>query len=334
MSRLRVAVSAELLAAGGTPMSFDALEAHPGVELEVLPRAYDEIPASVAADYDALLLGSAKITAASVAGTPRLALVARLGVGYEHLDIGACTRAGVVVTITPDAVRRPTATAALALILATTQRLKARDELACSGRWRQAWGTEGLGLTGRTLGIVGLGNVGRELSRLARPLDMVQVASTRSQAAAGDVRIVPLEELLAVSDVVCLCCPLTLETRNLVDADALASMKPTAHLVNVGRGGLVDERALVAALEEGRIAGAALDVLADEPPDPGHPLLGMERVIVTAHALAHNDELLAGCARSACRAVAALADGREPDHAVDRAALGHARFAARRDAAA
>ncbi len=329
----RVALTREVLNPAGEiffdDLGLDLLD-RAGLEWEVLDRVHAELPPAVAAEYDALLLFGSAVSAETLAGGERLRLVARVGVGYETIDVAACTRHGVAVSITPDGVRRPTATAALTLILATTQRLKARDRIACEGRWAERSTVAGIGLTGRTLGIVGFGSIGRELSRLAAPLGFEQIAHTRTPPAPGPEplpRMVSLETLLRESDVICLCAPLTAETAGMIDAAALALVKPGAHLVNIGRGGLVDEPALVAALAERRLAGAGLDVLAQEPPDPANPLLSMDQVVVTPHSLAHNDELLRGCGHSAVAAVLALAAGERPRFVVDPAAFEHPRLA-------
>ena len=189
-----------------------------------------------------------------------------------------------MVTLTPQAVARPVASSVIALMLAFAHRLVARDRNTRAGRWADRWDDPGFGLTGRTLGVVGLGNIGRELLRLAAPWNMRHLAFAprpRHELYAGlDVELVPLDALLAQSDFVALCCPLNDTTRGMIDARALALMKPDAILVNTARGEIVDESALVDALRSRRIAGAGLDVFAQEPPPDDHPLFALDNLVL------------------------------------------------------
>src|SRR5262245_62720892 len=163
----------------------------------------------------------------------------------------------------------------------------------------------GMGLTGRTLGVFGLGNIGREVFALAAPFGMRHLAhdpyADPAGAAAAGAELVGLEALLRESDFVCLCCALTPATRHLIDARRLALMKPTAYLVNVARGPVVDQAALTEALRQGRLQGAGLDVFEREPIDPADPLLRLDNVILAPHALCWTDECFRGNGVSACR---------------------------------
>ncbi|HVK13090.1 MAG TPA: NAD(P)-dependent oxidoreductase, partial [Gemmataceae bacterium] len=264
------------------------------VTWEYLPAAAGEVPPEAARDYDGLLLLGPRVTAATLAGAGRLKVVARFGVGYDNVDVPACTAAGVLLTIAPNGVRRPVAAAAMAFVLALSHKLLVKDRLTRAGRWAEKLNHNGQGLTGRTLGVIGFGNIGRELAGLARPFDLRVIASDPwadpEAAAAAGVRLVPLDELLRESDYVVVCCALTAETRHLLDAGRIALMKPTAHLVNVARGPIVDQAALTAALRANRIAGAGLDVFDPEPVAPDDPLLALENVILTPHAICWTDE--------------------------------------------
>lgn len=179
----------------------------------------------------------------------------------------------------------------------------------------------GLGLIGRTLGVVGAGSIGRELLGLARPFGLRLLAADPHADAAGVAALgaehVALDRLLAESDFVVLLTPLLPETHALIDAAALARMKETAFLVNVSRGPVVDETALIAALREGRIAGAGLDVFETEPIDPGNPLLAMPQVILTPHSLCWTDQCFAGIAESGFRSILAVLDGKVPANAIN-----------------
>jgi phosphoglycerate dehydrogenase-like enzyme len=186
-----------------------------------------------------------------------------------------------------------------------------------------------VGLRGRALGIVGLGNVGRELVHLVRPFEPRILAADPYAASLDGVELVELEQLLREADFVCLTCPLTEETRHLMNAERLAMMKPTAFLVNIARGPIVDQAALTEALQARRIAGAALDVFEQEPISPDDPLLALDNVILTPHAVCLTDEHFALTGRNVCESVLAVAQGRVPRDVVNRAALDHPRLKAR-----
>jgi len=179
----------------------------------------------------------------------------------------------------------------------------------------------GLGLRRRTLGVVGLGNIGREVCRLCAPFEMTLLAAdpvTGEETAAGlGARLVALPDLLAEADFVLVCCTLTEETRHLIGPAELGRMKPTAHLINVARGPIIDQAALTAALREGAIAGAALDVFEEEPVDPSDPILGLDNVIVAPHALAWTDESFRMMGESAFAGILAVSEGRAPGHVVN-----------------
>jgi phosphoglycerate dehydrogenase-like enzyme len=305
-------------------MALDLLEAA-GIEYEFLPDDGGEIRARSIGGVDGVLALAPRWTAATFAGAERLAIVARYGVGYDNVDLAAATAAGVAVTITPDGVRRPVAVAAATLILALTQRVVLKDRLVREGRWEGKASAPGLGLVGRTLGSLGVGNIGAELFRLMRPFEMRHIAHdpyARPEVAAElDLTLVDFETLLRESDVLCVNCPLTPETRGIIDARALALMKPTAYLINTARGPIVDQPALAAALREGRIAGAGLDVFDREPLPADDPIATLDSVLLAPHALAWTDQLYRGNAASAVRSIIAVSRGEEPPNVVNRDAL-------------
>ena len=245
------------------------------------------------------------------AAGPQLRVVANYAVGLDNVDLDACRRRDVVVSNTPDVLTETTAELTLALMLALLRRVAEGDRLIRRGEeW--IWAPNlmlGRGLGGLTLGLVGHGRIGQAVERLALNHGMRVVWSSRGGGQS-------LDTLLSDADVVSLHLPLTDETRHLIDADALARMKPTAVLVNTSRGPIVDEEALVAALTEGRIAGAALDVFEHEP--RVHPgLLGLEKVVLVPHlgsATEETREAMGMLCVDALRAV--LVEGRVPANAV------------------
>ncbi len=329
----RVGVTRDFLKPDGT-LGFAAhgleLLDEAGLPWRLLAENTPELRADQVQDFDGLLVLGSKVTAATLSGAARLRLIARFGVGYDSVDVEACTKAGVLLTITPDGVRRPVAAAALTLLLALSHRLLIKDRLTRSGRWSEKLDSMGTGLTGRTLGVIGLGNIGREVFQLARPLDMKYLAFDpyvqAADAKTGDVQLVSLEHLLSESDYVCICCTLTPETRHLIDAERLALMKPTAYLINVARGPIVDQAALTRALQERRIQGAGLDVFEQEPVDPNDPILKLDNVILAPHALCWTDECFEGIGRSACRSIVKVARGETPQYVVNPDVLKHPRW--------
>jgi len=329
----KVGITSDILDAKGEPVfgreplkAFDV----PGLELEWLPKGLREVTAEHAAKYDALYVNSPKVPAAAVAGKDlRLKVVSRHGVGYDSVDVPAMSAAGVLVCNTPNAVPRPVATMALTFVLALAQKLFAKDRMTREGRWHDRVEHMGMGLTGRTLGVVGAGRIGKELLRMAKVFDLRLLAADPYAEALElqyiGARKVPLEELMAASDFVVVTALLNEETRHLIDAQALARMKPTAYLINVARGPVVDEKALVEALSKRKIAGAGLDVFEEEPTPASNPILKLDNVIVTPHALCWTDELFGNIARTAIGAILAVHGGRRPEFVVNPAALTHPR---------
>lgn len=329
-SRYRVGLTADGAAPDGTTIfgdiGLDRLIAA-GMEWEVMPPVVGSVPpAEVIGRYDAVLsLGHLHFPRELAVAAPRLRHISRFGAGHDGIDLGGLAEHGVVVTNTPLAVRRPLAVGALTLLLALSHRLMENHRAATSGRWAERGRYRGAGLSGRTVGIVGLGGVGSDLAGLVAPLGVRVIATDRSgnheRAAALGVELVEGARLVAESDYVIVTAALTSSTYRMVDADFLASMKSTAYLVNVARGGLVDQAALTVALQEGRIAGAGLDVLDPEPPSEDDPLLAMDNVLVTPHALCWTADFTRDVATSAIQAIIDVAEGRRPAHLLNPAAF-------------
>src|ERR1700735_1576728 len=273
-------------------------------------------------DDDALLIGGAKVSDAELKGdSGRLRVIARNGVGYDAIDTEALNRRGILLTNTPIPVRHAVASIAVAFILTLSLRMPIKLRLAREGRWRERANYPGVGLPGRTLGIVGLGGIGRELARLMQPYGMTILAAdphVGSEAAVNaGTELCNLEQLMTRSDFVVVACLLNKETRHLLNPTRLALMKPTAYLINVARGPIVDEEALIAALREERIAGAGLDVFEREPPDPSNPLLAMDNVISTAHCLCWTDTFVEAVGRDAVAGIIDVISGRLPSFVVN-----------------
>ncbi len=319
--RFQVAFTRDFLDAAGAPAYGDIglglLDAAPGVAYTFLPAYTDPIPPEQIAAVDGLVLIYPHVTAATFAeGAERLTVIGRCGVGYDRIDVAACTAADVAVVNAPDALRGPTASGALLLMLALAKQLLPLDRMTRAGRWDQRGAVAGIELTDRTLGIVGLGNTGRELVRLVAPFGMRVLAHSPHAdpaAAAGlGVALTSLEALLRAADFVCLYCRLTPETRGLIGARELAWMKPSAYLINMARGPVVDHAALVAALQARQIAGAGLDVFHTEPLPADDPLTRLDNVVLAPHWLAGTREVFRDAGAANCRAMLAAARGAVP----------------------
>jgi phosphoglycerate dehydrogenase-like enzyme len=344
----RVALSGDFRRADGSPTypDFDLapLRNAPGIETAFIesPRpirgelgfleSAGPIRGEQLEDFDALILLSHRFGKESVPKSGRLAVVARFGVGYDSVDVPACTDAGVALVITPDGVRRPVAVSIITLMLALTGKLMAKDRLTREAAAGYAKRSEhmGVGIVGRTLGALGIGNIGAELFRLAKPLDMKFIAhdpyADKKVAQELGIELVGIADLFRRSDILSVSVPLNEETRHIVNAERLALMKPTAYLINTARGPVVDQKALTKVLQERRIAGAGLDVLEEEPPEADDPILKLDNVILAPHALCWTDQCFAGIGAADVKAVLDVQHGREPRGVVNRTVLSSQRW--------
>jgi len=333
--KFRVALSGDFKKADGsaTYPDFDLapLASAPGVEMKFLESA-NPIRADQLEDFDALILLAHRFAKESVPKSGRLAVVARFGVGYDTVDVDACTKAGIALVITPDGVRRPVAVSILTFMLALTGKVMAKDRLTreAAAGFAQRSDHMGVGLVGRTFGSLGIGNIGAETFRLLKPFDMKFIAHDpfADKAVAGElgIELVGLDDVFRRADIVSVSCPLTPETRHLVNAERLALMKPTAYLINTARGPIVDQKALTEVLQARRIAGAGLDVLEQEPPEPDDPILKLDNVILAPHALCWTDQCFAGNGAADVKAVIEVQHGRTPRGVVNREVLESAAF--------
>ena len=244
--------------------------------------------------YEGLVVRSAtKVTRAVIDAARKLEVIGRAGAGLDTIDVEAATERGVIVMNTPGGNTTAVAEHTMALLLCLARRVPAADASLKAGRWEKS-GLSGVELFGKVLGLVGLGRIGSEVARRALGFRMHVIAYDpylgREAADRLGVETVELDELLARSDFISVHTPLMSETRHLLGEDQLAHVKPGVRLVNCARGGIVDEAALARAIADGRVAGAALDVFEQEPPAPGHPLVGLPQVVVTPHLGAATDE--------------------------------------------
>ncbi len=289
-----------------------------GAKLVVAPAKDPAALAAAAKDVDAIMTNWAKVTEQVIDSAPKLRIIARLGIGLDNIDVACATRRKIVVTNIPDYCLIEVAEHALALLLSLARKTAFYHHQTKQGVYDLSAGPQLARIEGQTLGIVGLGNIGRRLAAKAAALGLNVIATSRSaQSADSGVRIVSLEELLRSSDYVSLHLPLVEQTRHMIGARQLAWMKPSAYLINTARGGLIDQPALAQALAAGKLAGAGLDVQDPEPPDLTLSPWNDPRVIVTPHAAFVSRESLENLRARASRQVALFLTGERPENVVN-----------------
>ncbi len=308
---------------------------HAHLEVELMPPAENVHPTRDQLDsYDGILALATRLDSNNLIGLKRLSIVARWGVGFDRIDTAALTNSNIVLAITPNAVRRPVAEAAIALVFATSLNLVAQHKMVEANRWRDALPSLGRNIAGRTLGSIGLGNIASEMFRLSASLGFGRLIAhdpfvTPAAAAALNVELVGLEELARHADYLCVHCALSPATRGLVNRDLLRLMKPTAILINTARGPIVNEPDLVEALNEGWIAGAGLDVFETEPLPADAPLRSCPNVVFAPHGLAWTQELARDNSLEAATNLLAFSQGKLPSGIVNREVLDSPAFLAK-----
>jgi D-3-phosphoglycerate dehydrogenase / 2-oxoglutarate reductase len=266
---------------------------------------------------DGYIAGVDEINADALAAADRLKVIARYGVGVDQVDLEAAKARGIVVTNTPGANSVSVAELTIGMMLALARHIPEAVAATRGGTWPRV---TGLSLRGKTVGLVGLGAVGREVAKRLASFECKLLAydpyASPETARSLGVEMVGLPQLLASADFVSLHVPATPETRNMVNEESLAQMKRGAYLINTARGDLIDEDALARSLESGHLAGAALDVLRQEPPAPDHPLLALKQVLITAHSGAHADDAMNAMGRIAMADCLSVLQGQEPKYRV------------------
>ena len=280
----------------------------------------------LAPQADAIMTCWKNVTPAVLDAAPRCRIVSRYGIGLDNIAVDHATRLGILVTNVPDYCFDEVSEHAMALLLACARKVAFFSRATHQGIWDLKAGQPIYRLRGQTLGLVGYGNIARALVPKALGFGMRVLAHDiqppPSETLPEGVTFVPeLETLLRESDFVSLHLPLTDATQRIMNADRLRLMKPTAYLINTSRGGVIDEGALTQALQEGRIAGAALDVMDPEPPPSDHPLLGMDRVVATPHASFYSETSIEELQRRTAEHVAHVLNGQIPPHPVNPAVL-------------
>jgi D-3-phosphoglycerate dehydrogenase len=296
-------------------MEVDAV-AWPGQDKQPLLKAVT--------DVQAILVRVARLTPEVIRAATHLKVIGKHGVGYDNIDIPAATARGVVVTNTPLANSTSVAEHALALLLAVARRIGESERDLARGAMRTQKAYQGVELSGKVMGVIGLGSAGLRLARMTGNglgMRVLGFDPYKEPWPDGIERCRELEPLLAQADFISIHVPLTKETGNLIGKDALATMKPTAVLVNTARGGIVDEAAVAAAVKAGRPAGAGLDVVVDEPLQPSHPLNGVPNIILTPHVAGVTEEAMMRMAQDSAEDILRVLRGERPKFPVNREVL-------------
>jgi D-3-phosphoglycerate dehydrogenase len=275
-------------------------------------------------DVHAILVRVAKLTPEVIQAATQLKVIGKHGVGYDNIDIPAATARGVMVTNTPLANSTSVAEHTLALLLAVARRIGETDRDLARGAMRTQKAYQGIELSGKVMGVIGLGSAGYQLAKMTGDgLGMRVLAFDPYKEPWPDQiqRCTDLEVLLRQIDFISIHVPLTKETTNLIGKTALSKMKPTAVLVNTSRGGIVDEAAVADAVRAGRLAGAGLDVVVDEPLQPSHPLNGVPNIILTPHVAGVTDEAMMRMARDSAEDILRVLRGERPRFLVNKSLL-------------
>jgi D-3-phosphoglycerate dehydrogenase len=290
-------------------------------KLYLASAATPEAILAVARQADALMVTYAKITGEIIQQLERCQIIARFGIGIDNIDVDAATQAGIVVTYVPDYCIDEVSDQAMALLLALARKVTYANQLVQAGRWEMPAVAPLRRLRGRTLGLVGFGKIPQLLTPKAQAFGLKIITfdpyiSDELTSSRG-VERVTFDQLLQTSDYISIHAPLTPQTHHLFNAQAFQQMKPEALLINTARGPLVDVEALAVALDEGRLAGAALDVLPVEPPPPNLSLLGRDNVIITPHTAFYSEEALLDLQTKAAQDVAQVLTGAKPKYPVN-----------------
>ena len=296
------------------------------VDVETSERFYDVVPSEKLRDCIAVIVGDSVISEASLEEAEDLRLVQKAGVGVNTIDLDACTKRGIYVCNLPGVNSIDVAEYVIGAMISSLRDFPRMDRAARKAAWDERPRLIGERLTGKTIGIIGLGRIGREVVRLLKPFNVEVLAYdpyiSEDLAENLNVERTDLETLLSRSDIVTIHTPLTEETRGLIGEEELNLMKPTAILINTARGSIVDEEALYRALRSGRIKSAVIDVWAEEPLKPGNPLLELENVQLSVHTASWTRQVFEDIMRLSAENVIRIIKGDEPLNIVNKSLIG------------
>ncbi|HZZ42962.1 MAG TPA: NAD(P)-dependent oxidoreductase [Tepidisphaeraceae bacterium] len=317
----QVTLTADFYDANGNPkyadLGLDSLKNRSNIQVNSFSEHRKEITPDQIAASNALLVLTPSVTRQTVSSADNLLAIARFGVGYDSVDVPACTAANVAVCITTGAVDRPVAEAVVGWMISLSHNVLIKDRLVRQGLWDQRSNHMGSELRNRTLGLIGAGGIARKLVSLLSNWDMNPPLAfdpflKPETAKQLGIELVPLDTLLSQSDFVSIHCPLTDQTRNLIGPRELSLMKPTAYLINSARGGIIHEDSLYTALKEKRIAGAALDCFTTEPVTTPSRFADLENVLLAPHSIAWTNELFRDIGRTASQSLLDLTQHKPP----------------------
>jgi phosphoglycerate dehydrogenase-like enzyme len=303
-------------------IGLDILDKAEGVVYEFMQEYRSPVTAGMLQGYDAVISMAPAYNAESFMGVHGLKAICRFGVGYDMVDLQACTHANIMVTITRGAVNQSVAEAIITWMLALSHRLLEKNRLVRNGGFLQRSNYMGADLRGRTLGIIGFGGIGSRLVEMLQCFGMNPPLAydpypNEERAKMLGVSFVDLETLLRNSDFISVNCPLTNETRNLLGEHELSLIKKDAFIINTARGGIINEKAIIKALNGNSIGGYATDVFDEEPPAADNPLFKMDNVILAPHCIAWTHEIFQEIGRKACRQVVQVARGEIPEDVIN-----------------
>lgn len=322
----KVGITRDFLTADGKlvykDMGLDILDNEKNISYEFLTTQQSPVIPEMITGYDAIISLAPAYNAESFKNIHTLKAICRFGVGYDMVDVDACSKANVLLTITKGAVDHSVAEAVITWMLTLSHKVLQKDQLVKTGKWGERSLFMGSELRGKTLGIIGLGGIGTKLAQMLAPFGMKKILAydpyaDAAKAKAAGVNMADLHTLLQASDFVSVNCPLTPETKNLIGEKELSLLQKHTYIINTARGGIINEEALVKALQQQNIAGYATDVFEKEPVDSNHPLLSLPNVIAAPHCIAWTDELFSEIGRMVCRQVVQLSKGQVPDHVIN-----------------
>ena len=308
----KVGISGDLLNSSEEPCfgiePLNLLNDRENIEIAWMDKSITELDTEMTSKFDAILLNLPKVNANSVSNSNcKLKIISRFGVGFDSVDIEAMKKKNIIVTNTPNAVRRPVAVAALTMIFAAAGKLFQKDYLVRSGNWNDRTNFMGTGLFRKTLGVIGAGSIGTETIKLSKPFFNNILAydpfKSEKQLSENGATKVDLIELACKSDFVVILCNLDRNTKGMINSDFFSNMKKNAYIFNLSRGPVINESHLESALEAKKIAGAGLDVTEKEPLPTDSKLLKYENVILTPHALCWTDECFKDIATEAINSI-------------------------------
>ena len=312
-------------------IGLDILDNTPNIQYEFLKENRSPVTPDMIKGYNAIISLAPSYNSKSFEGISDLYAICRFGVGYDMVDIEACNKANIMLTITRGAVNHSVAEAIVSWMLALSHRIFEKDRLVRDGKWLERSNYMGTELRGKTLGIIGIGGIGGRLVEMLKTFNMNTILAydphaDRSRTESLGVQLVDIETLMKKADFVSVNCPLNEETRNLIGKSELQLLKKEAYIINTARGGIINSEALIEVLRNNCIAGYATDVFDNEPPCLDDPLFKLKNVILAPHSIAWTHELFEEIGRTVCNQVVQISKGEIPSHIVNVEVLKNNRF--------